>query len=131
MIAAQPARFSRYSEFSYSGRHDDDWASTSFRGECESSGKDFQIPMATILSEAIVEFPLIAIDAQILGGTPRLAGTRIPVSMVLDAVQHYGTIEGAIRSYPDLIPDQVREAISFASVVVERPIEFDFKGSSR
>jgi len=97
--------------------------------ECEYVGKDFDVSLSKVLSDAIAHYKFLAMDKEVLGGTPRIAGTRIPVSMVLDAVQHYGSLEGAIKSYPDLIPDQVREAISFASLVLERSAEDEFTTS--
>jgi uncharacterized protein (DUF433 family) len=120
-------------EFQLSGDRGRDhrWYLEDHPAECEYLGKDFRIPMLTVLREALKGFPLISIDPDVLGGTPRLAGTRIPVSMVLDAVQFYGTIDGAIESYPDLIPDQIREALSFASVVLEQSVELEFTNSVR
>jgi uncharacterized protein (DUF433 family) len=64
-------------------------------------------------------------DYDVLCGSPRIAGTRIPVYMIVDAVQHHGTIEGARESYPQLTTAQVREALSFAGAVLEQPSEHE------
>lgn len=93
--------------------------------ECASFGKDLSIPFEKVLYAALKDYPLIAMDDEILCGTPRLTGTRIPVYMVLDAVQHSGTLEGALTSYPQLTVEQVKEAVSFASTVLEHPIEYE------
>jgi uncharacterized protein (DUF433 family) len=43
--------------------------------------------------------------------------------MILDAVEHYGTLKGALRSYPQLDESQVRDAVRFAKLVMERPVD--------
>ena len=60
-----------------------------------------------------------------LCGTPRIAGTRVPVYMVVDAVQYYGNLDGALKSYPHLTIEQVRDALSFAGAVLEQPVEYE------
>jgi uncharacterized protein (DUF433 family) len=102
------------------------------RGHCPkcrdrfiSTLKDFEVPFYSVLRDAAAQFPSIAIDDEILGGTPRMAGTRIPVYMVLDAVEYYGELEGARKSYPQLSLEQVKEAMGFAGAVLEHPIEHE------
>jgi uncharacterized protein (DUF433 family) len=90
-----------------------------------STLKDFEVPFYSVLRDAATEFPGIAMDDEILGGTPRIAGTRIPVYMVLDAVEYYGELEGARKSYPQLSLEQVKEAMGFAGAVLEHPIEHE------
>jgi uncharacterized protein (DUF433 family) len=91
--------------------------------ECSATEKDFDVPFSFILEKASRDFPSITVDHKVLSGTPRIAGTRIPVYMVLDAVEYYGTLDGALRSYPDLTLQQVKDALSFAGTVLEYPIE--------
>jgi len=43
--------------------------------------------------------------------------------MVLDAIEYAGSLKGALESYPQLTEQQVRDAIGFAKLVVECPIE--------
>jgi uncharacterized protein (DUF433 family) len=62
-------------------------------------------------------------DPGVLSGTPRIAGTRIPVYMIIDAVQYYGTIEGVFKSYSTLNIGQIRDALSFASTLLEQPVD--------
>lgn len=90
-----------------------------------STAKDFDVSFASVLQTAIQKCHHIAIDAEILGGTPRIAGTRIPVYMVLDAIQFYGHLEGARKSYPQLSIEQVKEAVTFAGLVLEHPVEHE------
>jgi uncharacterized protein (DUF433 family) len=90
-----------------------------------STLKDFEVPFYLVLREAASQYPNIAIDDEILGGTPRIAGTRIPVYMVLDAVEYYGNLEGARTSYPQLSLEQIKEAVSFAGTVLEHSVDHE------
>jgi uncharacterized protein (DUF433 family) len=112
-------------------RPDDRWFEDSHEGECDVSGKDFSLPFATALRKALESFPLIAMDGNVLFGTPRIAGTRIPVHMVLDAVAYYGTVQGVFVSYPQLTAEQVKEALSFAGAVLEQPVEHESEAFTR
>lgn len=94
-----------------------------FIDECCIVGKDLDILFSAVLKVAMDEFPSIAMDADVVGGVPRIAGTRIPVYMILDAVEHYGTVEGALKSYSALSQSQVKDALSFASRVLEQPLD--------
>ncbi len=100
------------------------WSEHEEHSKCSYAGKDFEVPMIQVLKSALREYPLIAMDEDVLAGTPRVAGTRIPVSMILDAVQYYGTLNGAIESYPHLSEQQIKQAVGFAGLVMERPVEF-------
>lgn len=90
-----------------------------------STMKDFEVPFCSVLQRAAAHYSHIAIDDEILAGTPRIAGTRIPVYMVLDAVEHYGDLEGARRSYPQLTIEQVKEAVNYAGTVLEHPVDYE------
>jgi uncharacterized protein (DUF433 family) len=67
----------------------------------------------------------ISIDTEVMEGQPCIAGTRIPVRSVLRAIEHYGSIEGAVECYPDLTPEQVQDALFFAQVILEIPRGID------
>jgi uncharacterized protein (DUF433 family) len=77
-----------------------------------------------VFQEAARELPSIKIDAEIQGGAPVVKGTRIPLHMVLRAIEQQGNLDGAIRSYPDLSLDQVRDALYFARMILGCPIGF-------
>ncbi len=104
---------------------DERWFEDNHEDECGFSGKDFDLPFSTALRKALELFPSIAMDAHVICGTPRIAGTRVPVYMVLDAVQYYGTIQGALTSYPQLTIEQIKEALSFAGALLEQPVEHE------
>lgn len=104
---------------SFDGRRD--WKIC--RARFISTAKDFDVPFSAVLQKAAKHYKSIAIDEEILGGTPRIAGTRIPVYMILDAIDYYGDLNGALKSYPSLSMEQVKEAVSFAGEVLEHPVD--------
>ncbi len=105
---------------------DASWAfSDSHVNECIDFGKDFSVPFDAVLKKAAEGHPSIVMDASVLCGSPRIVGTRVPVYMVLDAVQFYGNVEGALKSYPQLTTEQVKDALSFAGAVLEQPVEHE------
>jgi len=65
-----------------------------------------------------MEFPRITVDPQQMGGIPCLRRLRIPVATVVGMVAD-GMSEAAIlRAYPDLEPDDIREALQYAAAAV-------------
>lgn len=88
----------------------------------ESEIRSYALPVAGVFRIASKVYPSISVDPEVMGGAPCVAGTRIPVYMILDAIEYQGTIEGAIRSYPRLTIEQVKDAIGFAKLVVECPL---------
>ena len=109
-------------------RSREDWRSRDYRPRCAShrpisTAKNFSDPFLSVLQRAAKHYQHIDIDPEILGGTPRITGTRIPVYMILDAIGHYGNLDGALTSYPHLTKDQVSEAVGFAAEVLENPVD--------
>ncbi len=68
-------------------------------------------------------FTRITVDPKQMGGVPCIRGLRIPVATVVEMVAE-GMSEGEIlRAYPDLAPEDIREALRYAAVAVrEREI---------
>lgn len=60
-------------------------------------------------------FNRITFDAKIMGGRACIRGMRITVALVANLVANGMTIDEIIREYPDLQPDDVREALAYAS----------------
>jgi len=81
--------------------------------------KNLTVTLLSVVQRELPHFSQIEMTRGVLGGTPRVIGTRIPVSMILDAVRFYGDLAGAIKSYPDLTMDQVKEAVGFSAAVLE------------
>ena len=68
-------------------------------------------------------FTSITVDPKKMGGVPCIRGLRIPVATVVEMVAE-GMSEGEIlQAYPDLEPEDIREALRYAAVAVrEREI---------
>lgn len=61
----------------------------------------------------------IITNPKILAGKPVIAGTRIPVSLILNLLAHGQTTDEIIDDYPDLTPDDIKAAIKYAQELVE------------
>lgn len=105
--------------------HDDREKWKGCRERFISTAKDFDMSFSSVLEKAASRYDSIAIDSEVLGGTPRIKGTRIPVYMILDAIEHYGKLTGALKSYPHLTMPQVKDAVCFAAEVLEHPVEYE------
>jgi uncharacterized protein (DUF433 family) len=90
----------------------------------EDDTRHYRIPLIEAFSIANSDYPGISIDPEVMAGAPCVAGTRIPVYMILDAVEYSG-LEGALESYPRLTLEQVKQAVGFAKMIVECPIEHE------
>lgn len=53
-------------------------------------------------------------DPKILLGKPVVAGTRIPVYVILNLLAHGYDVDGVVSAYPDLTPEDVRAALRYA-----------------
>ena len=73
-----------------------------------------------VFEEAMMRCPSsISMGADVMEGQPCIAGTRIPIRSILRAIEHYGSIDEAVRCYPDLTKEQVQDALFFSQVVLE------------
>jgi uncharacterized protein (DUF433 family) len=62
-----------------------------------------------------MEFKRITTDATQMGGVPCLRGLRIPVATIVSLVAEGHSADHIIALYPDLEPEDVREALLFAA----------------
>ena len=60
-------------------------------------------------------FDRITCEPQILGGKPCLRGMRLSVSLVVNLVANGMTVEEIIDDYPDLEPEDIRQALRYAA----------------
>lgn len=67
-------------------------------------------------------FTRIRIDHRIMGGLPCLAGTRIPVAMIVRMFEDEMTAEEILADYPQLVEDDIREALRFAAASVDQRV---------
>lgn len=62
----------------------------------------------------------IVVDPEILVGKPVIAGTRIPVSLVLNLLAHGYTIDRIREAYPVLSEEDIKAAIAYAEARLDR-----------
>ncbi|MDP8245884.1 MAG: DUF433 domain-containing protein [Candidatus Hinthialibacter antarcticus] len=63
----------------------------------------------------LVQHPNISIDPNVCHGKPVIAGTRIIVSQLLDALASGASQEELLEDYPSLKKEDITAALSFAS----------------
>jgi len=63
-------------------------------------------------------FTRITVNARQMGGVPCIRGLRIPVAMVVGMVADGMTTDEIMRAYPDLRPEDIREALQYAAEAV-------------
>lgn len=61
------------------------------------------------------EFKRITFNPNVMGGQACIRDMRIPVSLVVNLVANGMTTEEIIKEYPDLEPEDIREALQYAS----------------
>jgi uncharacterized protein (DUF433 family) len=65
-----------------------------------------------------MEYHRITTDPQQMGGVPCLRGLRVPVATVVALVADGRKVDDIMALYPDLEPEDVREALLFAAEAV-------------
>lgn len=60
-------------------------------------------------------FPRITFDPKILGGRASIRGMRIPVSVIVKQIARGVGDKQILADYPDLEPDDIREALEYAA----------------
>lgn len=63
-------------------------------------------------------FARITVSPAQMGGVPCIRGLRIPVATVVAMLADRMSEEEILRAYPDLEPDDIREALLFAAEAV-------------
>lgn len=61
-------------------------------------------------------------DPTILGGQMCIRGTRIPVTLILDALAAGETVEDLLRGYPTLTRDDVYAALAYGAKLAHERI---------
>ncbi len=67
-------------------------------------------------------FKRITFNPNVMGGQACIRGMRIPVSLIVNLVANEMTIEGIIREYPDLEPEDIKEALQYASWLTKEEV---------
>jgi uncharacterized protein (DUF433 family) len=64
--------------------------------------------------------PLIEIDPQRCNGKPVIAGTRIPITVILDQLAASGSVDRVLEKYPELTREMVAAVLHYSRAVIER-----------
>ncbi|MGH8997003.1 MAG: DUF433 domain-containing protein [Acidimicrobiales bacterium] len=64
-------------------------------------------------------FDRITVDPDQMGGVPCLRGMRIPVATVVGMVADGMDASAILRSFPDLEPDDITQALRYAAEAVQ------------
>jgi uncharacterized protein (DUF433 family) len=67
----------------------------------------------------MVEFDRITWNPNQMNGQPCVRGMRLTVRRVVEAVSIYANREDLFRNYPELEPEDVRQALAFAAANLE------------
>ena len=62
-----------------------------------------------------MKFKRITVNPNQMGGVPCLGGLRIPVATVVGMVADSMTEEEILKAYPDLVREDIREALWYAA----------------
>lgn len=64
----------------------------------------------------------ISVKPEVCHGRACIAGTRIPVAIVLDGLAEGGTPEEMVRSYPSLTIEDIRAAMHYAAEIANEDV---------
>lgn len=64
-------------------------------------------------------FDRITFDPKVHGGRACVRGLRIPVSLLVSQVAHGASQEEILKDYPDLEPDDLRQAMEYAACLTK------------
>jgi uncharacterized protein (DUF433 family) len=62
----------------------------------------------------LVPHPHVRVDPKVLGGSPHVAGSRVPVRRLFAFFQSGATVEQLLRRFPQLAAAKVLDALAFA-----------------
>ena len=67
-------------------------------------------------------FNRITFDDKIMGGRACIRGMRIPVSVIMGQIAHGVTIEEILNDYPDLEPEDIKQAMEYAAWLTQEEV---------
>ena len=67
-------------------------------------------------------FERITFDPRVMGGRACIRGMRITVLLVVNLVANGMPVSEIVREYPDLEPEDVRQALSYASALANEEL---------
>jgi len=70
------------------------------------------------------EFRRITFNAGVMGGQACIRGMRILVSLIINLTANEMTPEEIMKEYPDLKPEDIKEALQYASWLAREELHF-------
>jgi uncharacterized protein (DUF433 family) len=67
----------------------------------------------------VVLAPMIVADREVLGGKPRVKGTRISVAQIVTEMSYGRTVEEVVDAYPSLTREGVLACLAYAAETLE------------
>ena len=67
-------------------------------------------------------FERITFDPDVMGGRACIRGMRITVSLVVNLVANGMSADDIVQEYPDLEPEDIRQALAYASALASEEI---------
>jgi uncharacterized protein (DUF433 family) len=67
-------------------------------------------------------FTRITFDGKIMGGRACIRGMRIPVSVIMGQIAHGATPEEILNDYPDLEPEDIKQAMEYAAWLTQEEV---------
>ena len=67
-------------------------------------------------------FERITFDPQVMGGRACIRGLRISVSVIVGQFAHGATNQEILEDYPDLQPEDIRQALQYAAWLTQERI---------
>jgi uncharacterized protein (DUF433 family) len=68
------------------------------------------------------KFKRIIFNQNIMGGQASIRGMRIPVTLIVNLVANGMTTEEIIKEYPNLEPEDIKEALKYASWLTKEEV---------
>jgi uncharacterized protein (DUF433 family) len=69
-------------------------------------------------------FERITFDPAVMGGRACIRGIRMTVSLVVNLVANGMSTEDIVREYPELVAEDIRQALQYASALANEEIGF-------
>jgi uncharacterized protein (DUF433 family) len=66
-----------------------------------------------------MSYERITVEPEKMGGVPCIRGLRIPVATIVGLLAEGATESEILREYPDLEPEDLREALRYAAAAVD------------
>lgn len=69
-----------------------------------------------------MRYTRITVNPAQMGGIPCIRGLRIPVATIVGMVAENMSQQEILRAYPDLEPDDIRQALNYAAEAVREQV---------